>query len=130
MNTPLLLYDGHCPFCHFWVRFLIKFDKKSVFRFAPLTGSNATAFFKKEGLEVPDSIVLVQDDRYFVASRAVFGILKTLGGAFRLGLLFQILPYHLTDWIYKGIAKNRFVFGKPYPQCFIPDKEQQTRFLD
>ena len=132
--SPILFYDGHCPFCHFWVRILLKYDKEEIFFFAPLTGASATSFFKKRGINIPESIVLVlnekSDEKYYLASTAIFKILKILGGPFRLGLLFQFLPLALTNLIYNAIAKNRFVFGKAYDSCFLPEARHRKRFLD
>jgi predicted DCC family thiol-disulfide oxidoreductase YuxK len=130
MISPLLFYDGHCPFCHFWVQFLLKYDTKKHFHYATLSGETARLFFEHKGIEVPQSIVLVEENRYFLASRAVFRILKKLGGIFKLGLVFQLLPRPMTDYFYYFIAKNRFVLGKPYDHCFLPIKEHKKRFLD
>ena len=127
---PVIYYDGHCPFCHFWVRILLKYDKKAVFRFAPLTGKSATSYFAKQSRELPQSIVLIMEEKEYLASQAVFGILKILGGPFRMGLLFKILPLCFTDFVYHTIANNRFFFGKAYGRCFLPQPRHKDRFFD
>lgn len=130
MSTPILFYDGHCPFCHFWVRFLLKYDVKKRFYFTPLSGKNAQLFFKQKGIEVPESIVLVDEKRHYLASQAIFRIVRELGGIFKMVLVFEILPLQLTDYLYYFIAKNRFVLGGPYDRCFLPEMEHKNRFLD
>ena len=32
----IILFDGECSFCNFWVKFVVKRDKKDLFRFASL----------------------------------------------------------------------------------------------
>jgi predicted DCC family thiol-disulfide oxidoreductase YuxK len=130
MTTPILFYDGHCPFCHFWVKFLLKYDKKKHFYFAPLSGENAKLFFKQKGIEVPESIVLVDEKQYYLASEAIFCIARKLGGVFKMILVFKILPRQLTDHLYYFIAKNRFILGGPYDCCFLPEREHKNKFLD
>ena len=79
------------PFLSFWVRILLKYDKKEIFLFTHLTGVSAI-FFKKRGMEVTEIILLVINEKiaekYYLASQATFSILKILGRPFRLGLLF------------------------------------------
>jgi len=58
MISPLLLNDGHCPFCHFWWQFLLKHDTKKHFHYTPLSGETS-GFFEHKGIEVPKSIDLV-----------------------------------------------------------------------
>ena len=130
MRTPLLFYDGHCPFCHFWVRFILKYDREKHFHFAPLSGETARMFFKQKKIDVPESIVLVEEDGYFLATPAIFRIIKKLGGVFKLGLVFQLLPLPLTNQLYYFIAKNRFLLRKPYDRCFLPKEAYRKRFLD
>ena len=128
--APVVFYDGHCPFCNFWVRTLLKYDRKKVFLFAPLSGKTATSYFNNKGIEIPDSIVLMENNTHLLASQAVFEIFKKFNGFFRLGLLFQWLSLRFTDLLYYRVVNNRFVFGKPYKSCFSPKPEYKKRFLD
>ena len=102
--APLVFYDGQRPFCHFWVRDLLKYDRKNVFLFAPLSGKTATSYFNNKGIEIPDSIVLIENNTHLLASQAVFEIYKNLNGFFRLGLLFQWLFLRFTDLLYYWVA--------------------------
>tara|TARA_B100001057_G_scaffold489922_1_gene577174 strand:+ start:5012 stop:5179 length:168 start_codon:yes stop_codon:yes gene_type:complete len=38
----------------------------------------AAYFFEKRGIEVSESIVLVKDEKHYLTSKAIFGILKIL----------------------------------------------------
>ena len=87
-------------------------------------------FFKQKKIDVPESIVLVEEDGYFLATPAIFRIIKKLGGVFKLGLVFQLLPLPLTNQLYYFIAKNRFLLRKPYDRCFLPKEEYRKWFLD
>ena len=35
-NQSLILFDGVCNFCNYWVNFIIDRDKQNVFKFAAL----------------------------------------------------------------------------------------------
>jgi predicted DCC family thiol-disulfide oxidoreductase YuxK len=103
--------------CHFWVRMLLKCDKKEIFCFAPLTGASATSFFEKRGMEVPESIVLVKGEKHYLASQEIW-YFKNILGPFRLGLVSEFLPLRFNNLTYDAIAKNRFVFGL-LPMIFV-----------
>lgn len=55
----VVFYDGHCPFCHFWICVLLKYYRKKVILFEPLSGKKAISYFNSKGIEIPDSIVLM-----------------------------------------------------------------------
>jgi predicted DCC family thiol-disulfide oxidoreductase YuxK len=74
--APVAFYDGHCPFCNFWVRTLPKYDRNKVFHFAHLSGKTATSYFNSKGIEIPDIIVLMENNTHLLASQAVFEIYK------------------------------------------------------
>ena len=62
-DEVLLIYDGTCGFCHGAVRFVLRHDRKSVFRFAPLLGEVATDVMKRHGRDpaATDSMCVVLD---------------------------------------------------------------------
>lgn len=96
MNTkenPIIFFDGHCPFCHFWVRYILLMDRKNQFKFAPLQGKTASPFLLARNLNTNDSVVVWQPGlAYYTQSAAVFEIARTLGGLHHALRIFSILP--------------------------------------
>lgn len=126
-----ILFDGICNLCNALVRFIIRHDKKSIFRFTPLQSSHGKALLKKLNLPVTfnDSMICVEGEIYYIKSNAIMHIFKRLGGAWRIFYLFIIIPSPLRNWIYNKIAASRFrIFGKK-DICMKPDPEIRHRFL-
>lgn len=135
MSPPVVLYDGLCGFCDVSVQWILRHDAKGQFRFAALGGETATAIHARHP-EIPrdlDSILLVEDDdgaeRVTWHSRAVFGIARRLGGAWRVLAWFGVLPAFLTDLGYRAFARIRYRVWGRRDSCRIPRPEERSRFL-
>ena len=78
----LIVYDGVCNFCNGWVRFVAKRDHDRVFTFASAKSPTGLSVMHGAGLdpENPESIVLVDGNRYLQKSDAVLTVLSRLGG--------------------------------------------------
>jgi predicted DCC family thiol-disulfide oxidoreductase YuxK len=129
-GKSLVLFDGYCHVCSRFVRFILKFDRKRIFLFAPLTSS--VGEFWEERFRLPesvDSVVLIEKDTCLIKSDAILKIARRLGGLFRLFVIFRIIPKSWRDRLYDLIAKNRFRWFGRRESCFLPAKEQQGRFL-
>lgn len=131
LNGYIVFYDGQCPLCHWAVRYVIARDHKRQFYFAALQGPFGQQFTHERHLDHTQSLILWKPrEAFWVESQAVFQILKRLGGISRICLIFSILPTFITDWMYRGVAINRYRFFKPYADCPIPNPEQRNRFIE
>ena len=61
----IIFFDGLCPFCHFWVQYILKKDQNNKFLFAPLQGKIANELLPSVFLSV-DTIVLLEDKKIVV----------------------------------------------------------------
>ena len=126
----IILFDGECNFCSFWVNYIIKRDKKDVFRFASLQSEIGQGYLEKHKISSSiDSIVLIEKSTSYIKSTAALRVLKTLGG-FRFifyGLI--IIPTFIRDFFYDIIARYRYSwFGKN--DCeFVPSQNFMNKFL-
>jgi predicted DCC family thiol-disulfide oxidoreductase YuxK len=134
-TNPVLLYDGVCGLCNRLVRFVLKHDTLSHFRFASLQSDYAARVLKPRGLDPSDlnTIYVVQEPAGPLAQRsdAVILILRKLGGFWAaVGLALRIFPKPLRDWGYGVLARQRYrTFGK-FETCLLPETQYQDRFLD
>jgi predicted DCC family thiol-disulfide oxidoreductase YuxK len=130
-NHPIIFFDGVCNFCNMSVQFIIKRDRKGLFRFASLQSSVAERllmnFPQAAGL---NSIVLIDRGRIFTESTAVLRICKDLDGLWKGFYVLILFPKPLRDAFYRWFAKHRYrLFGKQ-SACMIPDKNIRDRFLN
>lgn len=132
MAKHLLLYDGECALCHYAVRFVLFFDSKATFAFAPLKGMSAARYTK--GKTLPDSLVLVENfqtqPKLLIEGQGALRICWHLGGWWRWIGILSFLPGWLSNWAYRLIARYRYkVFGK-VPTGWQDAHLKKKRFLD
>lgn len=119
-NKLVILYDGHCSFCSYWVKFVLKRDKHDLFRFTSLQSEKGIELLEK--YEVPkelDSVVLISDDSAYIKSNAVFLILQKLGGWRMVFIGLKIFPRFIRDFVYDLIARSRYKLFKK-KVCSLP----------
>lgn len=129
----IILFDGVCNLCNGAVQFIIKRDKRSVFKFASLQSEIGKQLSKERGIdtELLDSIILIEPGiAYYSKSTAALEIMKSFGGIWSLTRLFTVLPEGFRDIVYDFIAKNRYKWFGKKDACMIPTPELQSRFLD
>ena len=130
-EKQIILFDGVCNFCNFWVNFVIKRDKKDLFRFAALQSDKAkelTCRFKIDTSNL-DTFILVAGNKIFTKSTAALMICKQLNGLIKILYPCIILPKFFRDFIYDLIAKNRYkLFGRK-ESCRVPTEEEKLKFL-
>ncbi|MDQ3073266.1 MAG: thiol-disulfide oxidoreductase DCC family protein [Bacteroidota bacterium] len=129
---PVILFDGVCNFCNASVNLILKNDKAAKYHFASLQSATGRQMLLKYGIPVNeiDSIVLIENEKVYLRSAAVFRIAKSLGGIVKAVSILSFLPSGLTDRVYSVLAKNRYkLFGKKQA-CMIPSPEWRRRFLD
>ena len=130
-EPPLVLYDGVCGLCSRSVRFLIKRDRDKVLRFAPLQGETAAAMRARypEIPETLESVVLIEDGRAHLRSKAFLHVSRYLTRPWRWGWYFRWMPGFLLDLGYRLIARFRYrIWGKT-DTCELPAPEERARFL-
>jgi predicted DCC family thiol-disulfide oxidoreductase YuxK len=134
LNNPdskIILFDGVCNFCNYWVNFIIDRDKHNLFKFAALQSEKGEELIDKFGLPKGDfdSFILISEDNVYKKSSAAFEILKYLNGWIKIIYPLKYLPVQITDFFYDLVAKNRYnIFGKK-ESCRIPTKEEKDKFL-
>ena len=131
MQHQVILFDGVCNFCSFWVNFVIKKDKKDIFRFAALQSETGEKYLKKFGLNItdPDTFVLIDGENYFIKSTAALKVARELKSWLKISYPLIFLPISFRDFLYDLIAKNRYkIFGKK-DVCRIPTEEEKRKFI-
>lgn len=129
-DKKIILFDGVCNLCNSSVQFVIKHDKKDVFRFVPLQSELGQKIIRRIDTSNIDSIILYEPENgYRYKARAALEIVKHLSGAYKVLLVFTILPTSLLNRIYDFIAKNRYKWFGKKESCMIPTLDLANKFL-
>lgn len=133
LDKKIILFDGVCNLCETSVQYVIKHDKKDIFRFVALQSDLGQKILKHIGINPAhiDSIVLYQPGvAYFYKSTAAIEIAKGLSGIFSVASVFRILPSGLRDTIYDYVATNRYKWYGKKESCLLPTTELMSKFLE
>jgi predicted DCC family thiol-disulfide oxidoreductase YuxK len=128
--SSIVLFDGVCNFCNGAVNFIIRHDRDSHFRFAPLQSGTGQEFRIKYSIpDDVDSIILIDNDRAYMHSTAGLRIARGLGGILAIAYALIIVPAFIRDAAYKLFAKYRYrLFGRR-EACMLPTQDVRERFL-
>jgi len=130
-ENAIILFDGVCNFCNGAINFVLKQDKKGVFRFAPLQSEAGQRLLKQYNLSTAefDSFVLIDNGKIYKKSSASLRVMNKLPWYWKEAQLLRIIPTAFRDAIYDFIAKNRYKWFGKKEQCMIPTPEMRNRFL-
>lgn len=130
-EKPIILFDGVCNFCNGAVNFIIRQDKKKVFRFAALQSATGQALLEKHGLPSTalNSFVLIERGKAYEKTTAALKVANHLPFYWRWTKVFWIIPAPVRDLFYNTIARNRYKWFGKKEECMIPSPELRSRFL-
>ena len=128
----IILFDGVCNFCNFWVNFTLNRDKNDIYKFAAMQSEIGQKLLQEYKLNVSDfdTFVLIVNDKHFTKSTAALKIARKLNYPVKVLYYFIFIPKFLRDLIYSLIAINRYkIFGKR-DICRIPTDDEKKKFLN
>ena len=139
MKHAVVLYDGFCVLCTRSIQWLIKRDKKKIFRFVPLQSKQGTRLLELAGPQViqylteqnalskkdekPGSVILWMDQKPYIRSDGALLAIAQLGGIYRVASWLRIIPRFIRDGIYDLIGRNRYKWFGERDSCFLPPSE-------
>jgi len=128
----IVVFDAQCLLCNGWVRFLLKHDRKGVYRFASIQGRKGRELLSQAGLEVNglQTLLVVDEARTWQHTSAILRVLDGLGWPWRVAWLGWLVPRPIRDTLYRWVARNRYwLFGRS-ETCLTPPKDYKARFMD
>jgi predicted DCC family thiol-disulfide oxidoreductase YuxK len=127
----LVIFDGVCNLCNASVNFIIRRDKRNLFRFTALQSDMGKRIMR--GIKVPadfsGSVIYVEHGRVYFKSSAVLKILLALGGGYSLWYVLIVIPVFIRDFFYDIVAKYRYGWFGKSTVCRVPDEDQKGRFV-
>jgi predicted DCC family thiol-disulfide oxidoreductase YuxK len=128
----IVVFDAQCLLCNGWVKFLLRHDRRGLFRFASMQGHTGKALLEKAGLDVQglQTLLLVDGEQTWQHTEAILRILDELGWPWRAAWLAWLVPNPVRNGAYRWVARNRYsLFGRS-SACMLPSEEHAARFLD
>ena len=127
----IILFDGVCNLCNGLVQFIIKIDKKEVFKFSSLQSDFGQKILLENNLDTKDlnSFIFLDQGKLYQKSTAALKMYKSIGSFWQLLYILIIVPRPIRDWIYSFIANNRYKWFGKQESCWIPTPELKSRFI-
>jgi predicted DCC family thiol-disulfide oxidoreductase YuxK len=130
-NHSVILFDGVCNLCNKAVQFVIKRDKKDLFRFTSLQSETGQAYLKQFNLPTSElsSFVLIENDKAYTQSTGALIVAEKLTGVWPLLYCFIIIPPFIRNTIYNYIATHRYQWFGKQNECWLPSPTLKNKFL-
>lgn len=129
LKHEIIIYDGVCVLCNFFIRWILKKDQNFNFKVTNLQSN----FTKKNYIEVTkvDSVaVILKDGVILQKSKAVSYILKKTKRLLLIRLLLIVFPSFLSNFIYDLIAKSRYLLFGKYSSCPVLVGDLKSRIIE
>lgn len=119
----VILFDNSCDLCRSLISYILLAAGKKNIRIIPLMSEKGKELLKSIGMQSckVDTVVYYSSGKVFTKSSAVLGILKELGGLWRIFLVFGAFPRVFRDFVYDLIAGSRFYFTGTKRRCAVND---------
>ncbi len=129
---PILLYDGSCGVCSQAVQWVLKHERQTSLRFAPLEGPIGRELRALANVpEGVDSLLWTEmrdgGVHADIRSSAALRVVEYVGGPWRLLAAFRIVPRFIRDACYRAFANVRYRIAAQ--ACLLPTPEERARFV-
>ena len=133
----IILFDGICNLCNGAVAFIIKRDKKALFRFAAMQSEAGQTLIHQycgnDGSVIPSeentTFYYIRGKECFRQSTAVLEILNDLGGGWRAFYPLRYIPVRARDAVYLFVSRNRYRWFGKRKTCGVPMASVRNRFI-
>lgn len=109
----IILYDGTCSFCNKMLRLISKNDSNNCFKFISNESIEGMIWVEKYQLHsyISETMILIESNEFYIRGSAVKLILNQLPKFKWLKIPLQLIPLFILDFLYKIIAKNRYILA-------------------
>jgi predicted DCC family thiol-disulfide oxidoreductase YuxK len=128
----IILFDGVCNLCNGSVIFVLKREKKPIFKFASIQSGAGQELLEWCGLPsgYSQAVVLIDNGRTYLGSTAALKIGQEFTFPWNsLAYAGLVVPKFIRDWVYNQIAQNRYQWFGKREVCMIPTENLKARFL-
>jgi predicted DCC family thiol-disulfide oxidoreductase YuxK len=129
--APVILFDGVCNLCNFWVRFVVRHDPAGIFRFAAQQSPIGLAMLEHHlsGSQQLSSVILITDNAVYTESTAILKTCARLAPPWSWIALLRVIPPRLRDICYRFIVRHRYQWFGRTDACQVPSADIKSRFI-
>lgn len=129
-TRPVAVMDGHCALCCRGARMIARADRRGEIAICPAVTPLGDALLRHHGYEPsdPESWLYLEDGVAHGGLDAMIRIGERVGGAGRILSTLRALPRPVRRWVYRRIARNRYLFGRA-DLCALPDPGIRERLI-
>lgn len=126
----IVVFDGMCNVCTFYIRFLARHDHGKRLAFVPAASPLGRQWLTTcgESPDAPTTMIVVEHGVPRLRSDALLAALAALGGGWRAVRVLALVPRGLRDALYTGFARRRYRwFGRvdACPACDAGARPEQ-----
>ena len=130
-DRPIIIFDGHCVLCSRFARFVLRHDRRAVFRLIAAQSPLGQALYRHYRLDPVnfETNVLLDGGRAWFKSAGTIRMFVRLGFPWALAAVLRVVPRPLLDRLYELVARNRLRWFGASAVCFVADPAHRDRFL-
>lgn len=131
-SNSVIVFDGACVLCSRWASFVLRHDRRGVFRFAAMQSATGHDLLREHGIDPHDpvSFLLLEQGRAYTDTDAIARVLLNFGFLWRsIARSMRIVPRPMRDASYRWLARNRYRFFGRREVCLVPSASDAERFL-
>lgn len=125
----IVFYDGDCGLCNYFVNLLLDLDKNNILRFSSLQGQKAAELVPIKFREKLNTLIFIENDKFYSESDAVLTILYSIGGIWKLFYVLMIIPKFIRNAVYAFISRHRIRWFGTTDNCRFPSAEDKLKFI-
>lgn len=128
----IVLFDAICVLCNSWAKFLIQHDQQKKFKLASVQSPLGEAILKHYKMSTDNytTMVVIYDGQRYLESTALLKVMQHLGMPFSLLCAGYLMPQAIRDFLYRGVALNRYQLFGTTDHCMLPSTDNQQHFLE
>jgi predicted DCC family thiol-disulfide oxidoreductase YuxK len=136
-DVPVVIFDGWCPLCVGSVRFVLRKDRRALYRYAALDSEAVHELLETCSADPADlatvrdgsTVALAHGGRVYTKSDAALRIASGLPFPWKLLGAFRLVPRFVRDRVYLAVASRRHAVWGKLAACHVPTETEADRFL-
>lgn len=132
VEPNLIVFDAECVFCSSFANFVLKHDRKGLFRFATAQSDLGQSLYLKHGLDnrrFSTNLVFV-DGVLFIKMSAFAKVMSELPWPWKVLRFLGLIPGKLSEPLYDFIARNRYRWMGKRDACVLPSQAMRDRIVE
>jgi predicted DCC family thiol-disulfide oxidoreductase YuxK len=131
-DRPIIIFDGHCVLCSRFAQFVLRNDRRAVFRLMTAQSPLGQAIYRHFNLDPVkfETNVLLEDGHAWFKSDGTIRMFAHLGFPWSLARVLRLVPRGMLDRLYEFVARNRLRWFGSRSICFPADPAHKDRFLE